>query len=275
MRAPSPLGTPIDGARYAGWMTSFAGYRVAVTQQVIEDWLDQFRPEDRDLAARVLDAVTFLRQQDIEDAYRFAFNQLPGWNILPASRAGRWRILPFSDSAGTSGDSMLHAARTALGMSGRAYNELFIHRSDTYRAGLGRGDNLVFVDDFTGTGDQLCNAWQTGLSELVPDGVVAYFVVAVCGPMAMRRISTETQLNVIAKSALTQSDDIFATACTHFSVADKARILSYCRKAKKRQPMGYGNCGFLIVFCHKAPNNTIPILHASSRSWTPIFPRVS
>jgi hypothetical protein len=45
----------------------------------------------------------------------------------------------------------------------------------------------------------------------------------------------------------------------------------------RSQPLGFGGMGLLIVFPTTIPNNTLPILHSSSKSglkpWRPLFPR--
>src|SRR5882672_2169740 len=96
------------------WHDRFDGYRVVVTDNRIRDWLGNFRGEDADLGARTLDAVTFWKPEDIETALRKLVSQLPGWHPSKTKRQGNWRFLAYSISAGESGDSMLHRARTGL-----------------------------------------------------------------------------------------------------------------------------------------------------------------
>jgi len=43
----------------------------------------------------------------------------------------------------------------------------------------------------------------------------------------------------------------------------------------KENPMGFGDCGLVVVFQHRPPNNTIPILHEDHSKWTGLFPRYS
>jgi hypothetical protein len=45
-------------------------------------------------------------------------------------------------------------------------------------------------------------------------------------------------------------------------------------------PLGYGDQGLLVVFPETCPNNTLPIIHSSSRreakrKWVPLFPRIT
>ena len=277
---PKARGKPIDGARMRSWHDRFDGYRVAVTDDRVRGWLRNFKDEDTDVGARVLDAVTFLKSEDMEAALRNMVGRLPGWHRSKAQRRGQWRFVAFSISAGESGDSMLHRSRTALGLTGKQHNVLFIHKAELMRADLGTDDSVVFFDDFAGTGQQACRAWHgdpetkiTGLAELLPGSPKTYLILVAAGRRAVDRISQETKLKVMTSHVLGTSDDIFSGECQHFSNAEKASLLAYCKKADRKNPRGYGDCGFVIVLAHRTPNNSIPVLHANHDQWRGLFPR--
>src|SRR5207249_3575458 len=135
-----------------------------VNEGRIDRWLGQFQAAHRDIAARVLDATEFVSNEQIAEAYRQALRALPGWHMNQARRRGRWRFVPFSFSAGESGDSMLHVFRVANALQHRRYDELFIHIRDLPSAALDEDDTVVFVDDFSGTGDQAVRNWNDALA---------------------------------------------------------------------------------------------------------------
>ncbi len=280
MRTPKARGKPIDSARIRGWLDRFDGYRVAATDERLKTWLRNFKGQDIDLGARVLDAVTFLKPEDVEDALRRTVDRLPGWHKSKTQRVGKWRFVAFSVSAGESGDSMLHRARTALGMAGNQHNEVFIHKAELMQANLGTADSVVFVDDFAGTGQQACRAWNgdaklgiTGLTELLPGNPKTYLILVAAGKRAVERIGQETKLKLLTRHVLDKSDDIFAVDCEHFTPAEKDGLLAYCRRADRKKPRGFGDCGFVIVLAHRTPNNSIPVLHANHDRWRGLFPR--
>ena len=273
MRAPSAPGTPVDAQRLTSWLERFDGYRVAVTEARIRRWLDNFRGEDADLGARVLDSVSFLKPEDIENALRTMADQLPGWHRDEAQRDGRWRFVAFSISAGESGDTMLHALRRSLGLTSKQFNSLFIHKSDLLREGLGPNDSVVFLDDFAGTGQQACSAWRAVLAELLPGSPKSYLIVVAAGQRAVERIGQETSLKLVASEVLMPGDDIFSAECAHFTEEERETLLRYCRRADRRNPRGFGDCGFVLVLAHRTPNNSIPVLHASHVRWQALFPR--
>jgi hypothetical protein len=273
MRQPSPRGTPIDLRRYHLWEADFAGYRHNVSEDRIREWLGQFQRRHRDLAARVLDCVDFLTHQQMSAGFRQILDSMDGWSKNAGQRRGKWRFTAFSTSAGESGDSMLHKFRHANNLTGTKYNELFIHRSDLLREKLGVEDTVVLVDDFIGTGDQACNAWDNQFGELLTQVGQVYLVVIAANQSAIHRIRQNTGMQVVAHIELGGMDNVFSPDCTTFTPREKEQLLLYCRKASKTHPQGHGNCGLLVVFAHTCPNDSISVLHVSSAKWQALFRR--
>lgn len=273
MKRPRAAGSPINAERMQSWLADFAGYRISVSEGRIDRWLQQFDAGHRDIAARVLDVVDFITNEQIAEAYRQALRTLPGWHLNAARRHGRWRFVPFSFSAGESGDSMLHVFRVANGLQHHRYNDLFIHLRDLPGESLVSDDTVVFVDDFSGTGDQAVRNWNEALAELLPGEPSSFLVLVAVGAEARRRISRETRLTVVPHSVLGNDDNFFHQRCRHFTNIEKGTMLTYCQRAAHREPRGYGNCGFVLVFSHRCPSNSIPILHVSHRRWEGLFRR--
>lgn len=273
MKAPRQQGAPIDAARMRGWLADFAGYRVHINEGRIDRWIQRFALADRDVAARVLDVVDYVSQEQIAHAYRAALARLPGWNVDPHRRRGKWRFVPFSVSAGESGDSMLHAFRLANNLNKKKFDKEFVTKRDLPGEKLGADDSVVFVDDFAGTGNQAIEAWNDSLQELLPGDPSTYLVLVAVSASARTRIGLETSLTVVPHNVLGDADNIFHNRCVHFSAAEKTTIKRYCRRADAIAPSGYGGRGFVIVFCHNCPNNSIPILHAFNNNWEGLFRR--
>lgn len=285
MRKPLSPGMPIDAKRYKKWVDRFGSYRAGIINLTIESWLDQFKEADKDLAARVLDSVEYYGQSQICAAYQEALNALPGWNPLATKRKGKWAFSAMSRSAGESGDAMLHQFRIANKLSASKYDGLFMQRSDLFRlphlaendpGRFGQDDVVVLLDDFSGTGSQVCDAWnnpQTSFGALLAGVGTVYLVVIAASKAAMTRIKAETSIELVPAHQLTESDNIFAEKCQHFNKHDRARLLHYGSIAARSMPMGFGDCGFVVVFQHRTPNNSIPILHADHDAWTGLFPR--
>lgn len=266
----------VDARRLKRWLGVFGAYRDPATKHTIEDWFMQFPEQDRDLAARVLDVVDFYGQDRIAAIFRKALGSLRGWHAAAKKRSGEWRFAALSGSAGKSGGAMLYQFRLANSLDNKAYDKLFIHRSEIFAQKLGADDTLVLVDDFSGTGHQACDAWtnpQTGFGELCAGVGTVYFVVVAAARIARTKIKEETEMRLVAGHDLNGSDDIFSEQCVHFDHADKSRLLYHGKKADPKRPKGFGDCGFVVVFQHRCPNNSIPILHASHAKWVGLFPR--
>jgi hypothetical protein len=285
VKRPLAPGTPIDANRYKRWISRFGSYRAGIINVTIQSWLENFEDEDQDLAARVLDAVEFYGQVQIYAAYSQALAALPGWHRSASKRKGNWRFAAMSGSAGESGDAMLHQFRIANQLDTKAFNELFVSRSDLFRQSLlpdddhqklGIDDAVVLLDDFSGTGTQVCDAWNdpaTSFGALLAGVGRVYLILVAASKAARRRISTETAMSPMPAHELHESDNVFSDQCKHFTNADRRRLLHYGEIADKRSPKGFGDCGFVVVFQHRPPNNSIPILHADHSKWTGLFPR--
>ena len=285
MRRPLAPGTAIDARRYKRWISLFGSYRAGVINATIQSWLDQFEEKDQDLAARVLDTVEFYGQSQIHAAYQQALAALPGWHKSASKRKGLWRFAAMSTSAGESGDAMLYHFRIANGLDAKGLDGLFVLRSDLFRQPmlpdddpnkLGADDVVVLLDDFSGTGTQVCKAWNdpaTSFGALLAGVGKVYLILVAASKTARKRILAETSISPFPAHELREGDNIFSIQCPHFSKADRVKLLRYGEIANKKQPMGFGDCGFVIVFQHRTPNNSIPILHADHRHWTGLFPR--
>ena len=287
MKRPSAPGTPIDAKRYKRWIDRFGSYREGIINVTIESWLNQFASRDRDLAARVLDSVDFYSQSQIHAAYRETLEALVphGWHKNPTTRKGKWRFAAMSSSAGESGDAMLYQFRIANGLDRKEFSELFVSRSDLFRLPmlpeddphrLSLDDVVVLLDDFSGTGTQVCNAWNDPVTSFGPllAGVGSVYLILVAASRAARqKISAETSISPMPAHELRESDSVFSEQCRHFTNADRARLLHYGGIAGGSKPKGFGDCGFVVVFYHRPPNNSIPILWASNARWAGLFPR--
>ncbi len=273
MKKPRLESSSIDQKRFKVWLDDFGAYRHAVTKGSIENWLDQFRENHRGIAARVLDAVEFFGADRIAAALRKGLKALSGWDIAPSKRQGRWRFVAYSGSAGESGDSMLHQFRLANRLDGRKYKELFIQRSEIVLQRLGMDDTLVFIDDFVGTGDQACKSWAETFAELTAGVGRVYLMVVAAVRKARTRMENETDLALVPCHEFNETDNIFSDQCAHFTSGEKDVLVQYNLIADKKHPKGYGDCGLVLVFQHRCPNDSIPIFHANHSRWTGLFPR--
>jgi hypothetical protein len=273
MRRPYPRNSGMTPERRTAWVDRFNAYRDAPSEGRVDRWIQQFDGADQDLATRVLDCVEVVSTAKIATAFRMALRRLPGWSLREEEREGRWYFVGLGESAGESGDSMIHLFRQANNMEGRRFKELFRYKAELPALGLQKGDNVVFVDDFSGSGNQACQAWKRFLQEMVGGGPNLYLVLVCVAAVARARISEETDLIPVAEIVIGESDDVFSAKCRAFDAVEKGRLLEYCYRASPRAPKGYADCGLLLVLAHRCPNNSLPVLHANHRGWIALFPR--
>jgi hypothetical protein len=100
-----------------------------------------------------------------------------------------------------------------------------------------------------------------------------YLILVAASKAARQKISKETSISPIPAHELRESDGVFSDQCRHFTTAGKERLLHYGRVASSFRPKGFGNCGFVVVFQHRPPNNSLPILWADNEKWSGLFPR--
>ncbi len=273
MRPPRTRNSPVNQARKRAWLNDFVGYRSAVNEGRIDEWLEQFATADRDVAARVLDVVEFFGPDRIGHAYRQGLAALPGWHDKASMRKGRWRFVQLSASAGDSGGTMIHHFRLANGMDRSVYDKMFKFPSELVQEQLGADDTVVLLDDFVGTGNQVTTAWKDAFSELVAGAGNVYLLVVAARLGGRDHVRKETGLTVHYGYSLDEGDDFFGERCGHFTAEEKETFKKYCKKANKTAPAGYGGCGLLVVFSHRCPNDSVAALHASHARWRGLFPR--
>jgi hypothetical protein len=273
MKQPMKRGEPISPARFKRWVDDFGSYRHQVTDLKIQSWLEQFQSEHKDVAARLLDIVDFIGFTQTSKLFRDILGAIPGWHVDSTRRQGKWRFVAYSGSAGESGDTMLHLFRLANNLDRKKYNELFISRSDLVRANLTAEDTVVFVDDFSGSGKTVCDGWKDSFQELLHTQPRTILILLGACRHAIRLIKEETDMMPVCGFTLNERDDIFHSACGYFTNDEKRIIFNYCEKANKGTPQGFGNCGLVLVFAHRCPNNTIPIFHETNGKWFGLFIR--
>ncbi len=274
MNQPAPIGTKIDHSRKKKWHNRFLHYQRPPTHGDIDAWVDQFKKQDKDVAARLLDSVQLVTRAEMELAFRTLMKSLPGWHHQKAKRTGEWRFVPYAVRPGESGDHMTACFRQAMGMRERYHDPLFVYAHQLPAQKLTGNDTVVLIDDFAGTGNQACKSWNQLFRELVGGAGTVYLMVVAATVQAQDEIRKNTDLQVMTHYNLISSDNLFSDDCFHFTEAEKQTVLKYCAEHFPDKPKGYGDCGLLFVLQHDCPDNSIPILHSYNRNkWVPIFPR--
>lgn len=262
----------VSPAKLAAWARRFSVYRRAPSKQDIQAWLSLFKDADQPVAIRILDNLLLVSETSIHTGYRTALQSLDGWHGNARQRDGRWYFCGYANHAHESGSVMLRMFAEANRLTQDAHRNMFVSPRELPQLKLTAMDTLIFVDDVSGSGNQVINYWPTML-ELIASEARTFLILTAATQRALDAISTNTDLEVIAQHVIDNSGNIFHEDCKFLTSAEKTKLLAYCKAADARNPKGYGNCGLLLILSHKTPNNTIPVLHCHHDGWQGLFPR--
>lgn len=150
----------------------------------------------------------------------------------------------------------------------------FIQPNDLPEAIHGSGEPAIFfLDDFIGTGKQVCDQWRDLLSQLVYDFWPLYVAVLAAFPDGMKRIEDETPLRVLPVHTLSSRNQLLESGNRALTSHDKQTLLRYCQQVGNH-PLGHGDIGALVSFAHGTPNNSASIIRGSAgqRDWPGLLP---
>jgi hypothetical protein len=145
----------------------------------------------------------------------------------------------------------------------------------------------VFIDDLCASGSQV-KSYATGLIKDIRDldpTVELHYFVLFGKTDALELIQREVGFNSVR--AVMELDPTFKAFDNNSRIfeppdgkypKDAIRQLSehYGNKLNSSNPLGYGDCQFLVGFHHNTPDNSLPIFwfdETFDRSWIPIFRR--
>jgi len=123
---------------------------------------------------------------------------------------------------------------------------------------------VFFLDDFVGTGNQVCTGWREVVSQIIPEYVPCFLAVIAASTEGIRRIEAETPLEVVCVHTIGARLQLTKSACRGLSTEDRKVITNYCVKAQN-MPLGFGNLGLMLSFAYGTPNNTISAIRGSQK----------
>ncbi|SRR6266480_352281 len=255
--------------------SQFRGYRPqAVTRDSINRWLDQFDRADRGALIHLLKHVVYFDQADVEkiivEHNEKLLSQLAKAGIPPEQV-----IYVQIDDAGSSSPVMLNLLRDKGRLLQRSCR--LIDGRDTLRlneatAELGTGA-IVYVDDFSGTGDQFSAAHIFASQFIV--GAFSEFYLAPCiceeGMITIARLGVEP----FPKRIHAKDDRPLHPNCTRFDARTKDKLVGLAHSIDPEEGLGYAGLATMVVFSHNAPD-TVPLLLRGSIGQDPfcgVFPR--
>lgn len=148
--------------------------------------------------------------------------------------------------------------------------------------------NLIFIDDFLGTGRTACKFWDSTMVKIKAKypRIKMNFLALVTTTRAIQEIRAYTGLDVLSPQVLDCQYKVFSQDSIIFpdnaerENAKKICELYGCKLVKRAHALGYENSQALLGFHHNIPDNTLPIIwsekiQSNGKKWSPLFKRYS
>lgn len=269
-------------------------------------WLRNFRAGlDRDIAIELLDSFVHVPRSQVERLIESAFHNLSYLieriRAEPPYSGEAWRhfrenvIVSYPQDAlndpAASGRSFIRQARAGLI---RYESQL----ADPWElvdrvAGQRPATDVVFIDDFAGTGDQFIEAMRleypnnfngsTKIADLLSAGDFAgvYYIPAIATASAVENIETQLPgVRVRPAHVLTSRYSASHPETLLVSSGLQTELDGFLRRHAVRAGYseiyryGHGGSGLSISFEHGVPDNTLPIFWSEGAKWTTLRRRL-
>lgn len=268
-------------------------------------WLANFSDaNDKAIAAQLLDSYLLIGSAQAEKMMTSAFHSLAPLQAdmfvtKPAAYQAAWtnfrRRIAVSfparrnDPAG-SGHLFVRAARALVPNPAKQLfePEVLVTALATSRVPT----TVVFVDDFSGTGDQFTSAWlrrctlpdgaEHSFASLAVDGIIqeAFFIPSIATARAKARIKQSAPFVQVRPAHLLpgrySADDVNTSLVSpelrsqlHSFLVRHAIRAGYSEK----HVYGYEDCGLALSFEHSTPDNSLPIFNGGANkppAWRPL-----
>ena len=243
------------------------GSHDGVTRGRISKWLQQFEADAQQVAAKLLKEILYFTSTNIrsmvKDLVHMAFEEFPD---IPKSRV-------FYVPIGGAGSGSHMLARLIKGMA-EISNRNVVDLIDLGRIDPQNIELIIFIDDFSGTGNTIKEWWQRIEPLVLPIDAISVVGILVLNYRAEKNLDSVFSC-VLPIQMLDESYNVFDNKCNRFSDNEKRVILAACEATNcgSNYVKGYGECGLLVAFRHGCPNNSLPILWYDRHEWVNLFKR--
>ncbi|MGQ0731276.1 phosphoribosyltransferase-like protein [Acidovorax sp.] len=270
-------------------------------------WLQNFEDDEMPFAVRLLDSFLYFSQPITRQLFRTAFlsasERVIAKQALPAAQA-QWRsyvenllvvrVIGERPSAADSGYAFSRLARDDLDV---AEDQLFEPAEAIGRLLRDRTGDIMFVDDFVGSGTQFNKLWQRRFDVPGQGRLLSFADVAKQHPDRFRyflctAVATEYGLGnirdmapmVVPLNGQTLDGRASATATPSLIWRDDMAEQgpAFIRRASERAGIpleegvehewnGFHGLGLTVAFAQGWPDATLPLFHWSRNGWIPLL----
>lgn len=275
----------------------YRGKRIGVSE--VRQWLAQTKTfREQRLLFKILKNVRFFSELELREKLRVAYEMtataLPSFARRSLNDRRRDLLVTYVDGAAKSGH--YYAARFAEenALFDTAVTEMsnFAEHLNEHEQSTGTTVNgIVIIDDIVGTGTTLSHNLRLFVDRHRPVLQIRNMVIVVIVMCATPEGAEYLRTSLMTIEGIRIEFRVCEPlAPRHFafrpgngiwdSSDEKAEARTVCQDIGMRiasaAPLGYQEQGLLVVFPDTCPNNSLPILHASSsrgERWTPLFER--
>ncbi len=241
----------------------FADYQIGggYDRSRVISWLRVFQGQHRELGLRLAECVNYYSTASLIGLLRKLHQSIQNEIAELRIAEDEFCYLPLGRTA-ESGQVIASLFRNSNSLQSQANR--FIQTTDIMEVVFKYEDPAVFfLDDFIGTGKQVCDLWEEVLSQIVLPGYGHYYVcVAVAFSDGVTRIHDNTPLKVLAAQTLDSRNTLLSTSNTKFNRTQKSTLKRYCETIGN-EPLGFGELAALVSFAHGTPNNAPSVIRGS------------
>lgn len=275
-----------------------------LTNTVLDAWTENFRGEycdsaiEKKFATQLLKNFIYYGEKEINYLCRAAFSLLKRKRIIEnpsqyASLNTESEITQFTSSCRISYIGRLSESGAWLTMNFRQENRLsylqFVEPNafltNEYSPNELATINIIFIDDFMGTGQTTCDFWDKKVS-VIKDrcpNTKFHIIALIALQKAIEKVKSHTGLDVVCPQILDNSYRVFDSMSWIFQDPGERDIAkSICSHygsviATSEHALGYKDSQALVGFHHNIPDNTLPVIWGERQNsggrWYPLFKR--
>lgn len=263
-----------------------------------ERWLDQFAPQERELAEALLDNLIFFSDELTTKLFAAAIHSLSSkiCSGVDSYAAAKEKWSSFLDSCAITfptgevpgpTDSGHKFARLAKYELRFPENRIIQPEQLISYSWCHPKSNILFIDDFAGSGDQFLKTWYR--SRTAPDRSVSSFASefrTATNVYYLPLIATAKSFDRIHGSAPGVGLHTSHLLGNEYSVIDSRSTIcppnqSHCiestlgaiasRAGFNGNPNGYDDLALTLAFEHSIPDATLPAIHEYTEDWEPLM----
>jgi len=237
-----------------------------ITAGRVTRWLAQFEDPDLPLAVQVIRAIRYFNAINIrtmtKQLLEISIDELNQRNLLRAAFVA-------VGSLGAGSGTVARILRDRL----KSTRHRMLSMLEVASLKRGAVDAIIFIDDFSGSGQTLEKWWENVEPIVRPTNAQVFVGLLVVNERAHERIRAFAE--VFAVEELAASANVLSPENSTFTDEEKPRVFEYCQRTGcgEKYEAGWGQCGLLLAFKHGCPNNSLPILWVHEGQWRSLFNR--